>query len=280
MKSIVTLTGLVLAGLAAASSQALELVVIEGSVELTDPDAGCVRSAVFGDRIDTEDPLAGAKGAQCASGASDPQVRAVDTLAILCEPGASDAENCVDLAAGDSKSLSELMAGEGDVRGWLSYLVASVRATAFGGKRLDSGDRLEFFPSGSVLKPKRELVIRPDYEQHRQYSDFTLISESGDTLYEQPVIDGAVRVPAEHFEFETDYAWTVRADGRTYQGEFAIAYAEDQALFQEELQAVEGYETLSPRMKALLQAAKAREWQYNFDMEQAARRYLADGGAR
>lgn len=196
------------------------------------------------------------------------------SLVCLTEGGSG----CKTLEKGDELALADFGASNNDGKHWANFLIASARTTSYGGKRLDAGEKLPGFPSGTILKPSGNWVVVPDGKETATYAAFRLFEADGKTLLvEVEPANGLIRLPGSVLEFEREYRWSVNRDGRVYQGSFNVAYEEDQTQFQSELQAVEGFQEYAPELQALIFAAKAREWQYNFDMEQAAQRYLAGG---
>jgi len=167
-----------------------------------------------------------------------------------------------------------------------SQYLASIRnffkpriGAASGRKRLDDQENLPNFPKGTLLRPKGELVVRLDNWKETKFSNF-LLSEAGrdQLLHSVSIVDGSLKIPASVLDFGKDYYWSVKKDGVLKKGQFAVAEAEDQEAFEEEIKSTQNYENLSTQGKLLLRAIKAKEWQYYFDMSIAANQIKSDLG--
>ena len=148
-------------------------------------------------------------------------------------------------------------------------------SSAQGGKRLDDQETLPELPGGILLMPHDELVINLREQGDSQYRDFKLIAAGEQkTVFQLAHIDQAILIPAAALSFGEDYDWTMTKNGQQYRGTFAIAFQEDQQAFEDELMSIPNYEQLSPQGKLLIKAVKAKEWQYLFDMDAAARQLI------
>ena len=151
-------------------------------------------------------------------------------------------------------------------------------SAAQGGKRLDDQETLPELPGGILLMPHDELVVDLREQGDSQYRDFKLIAAGEQkTVFQLAHIDHAILIPAAALSFGEDYDWTMTKNGQQYRGTFAIAFQEDQQAFEDELMSIPNYEQLSPQGKLLIKAVKAKEWQYLFDMDAAARQLIDFG---
>ncbi len=145
-----------------------------------------------------------------------------------------------------------------------------------GGKRLDDKESLTGFPTGSVLKPESALFITLQEKNKNTYSDFSLYNLKSQTpSFHTAKISKVIKIPSAYLQYGGEYRWQIKQNGKVFKGEFVVAYEDDQQAFEQELQSTPDYNTLSAGTKLLLRAIKAKEWQYSYDMDAAAKQLIA-----
>jgi len=252
---------------------AADYLVLEGSLSVhpmgSVAEDSCQRSYGFPDRLRMDDLNA------CGKGVS---IEAVDDT-LVCPVNDLASRGCFSLPAGQPMEIDDLQNLEPEVlHQWAELLVASSRSTTSGAKRLADTEKLEGFPVGTILKPGDELVITLPASDHARYSEFVLYQDESPTpVVRAATIEGQIRIPGHYLQYRSKYRWTVKEGGKTYTGSFDVAYEEDQQNFEAELEAITGYQTFPLETRRLVRAAKAREWQFTFDMVQAAQQ-IQQGG--
>lgn len=159
---------------------------------------------------------------------------------------------------------------------WVSVLFMSNISTYHGGKRLDKEDKLPHFPFGTLLKPKCNLVFYPNQNSQDKYSHFSVYnSGSSSPFYTNKMPGDSIKIPGSFFNYDEEYTWQVRKNGKIVKGKFSIADQEDQEALEQELTSIPNYNKLTNKEKTLLKIIKTKEWQYTYDMILYSQIYLA-----
>jgi len=207
-------------------------------------------------------------------------------VARVCATDTSQGAYCEELDKGQGFTYQELMAKikASDASSLQKALAAIFKyqvSVTSGSKRLDTKAVLQEFPTGSVLKPEKNLMVYLKPESGSSYTNFTLSElNSSKTLFSVAKAESTIQIPTQYLQYDHEYTWTVLLDGKPYRGEFIVSNRDDQHAFETELSSIPHYQTLTPQAKLLLKAVKAKEWQYSYDMNAAAEQVVVMAGAK